>query len=504
MKNVISLYLLLVLTCGGILITPDLNAAITKTNNNSERGVHFFNGSWDDAKARAKKENKYIFVEAYTEWCGPCKYMNNSTMKRQEVGYHYNNHFISYKINVESIRGLAFKLEYGVKAVPDLLYFSPEGELVYRDFGSKSVGELLAIADKVIYKNYDSEIVMVTNAPSLNTENTVAAKPKTREDDNSSRYGASRHTKPDKREVSKTESIERLDMPDNLMLVADEESYKHAEEKSELNLLSVSLGGMQQQYDKGIRSDEFLYNYAYNLWYYALPNTEVINKYLAKQNKQDLTNLRNRQFVYDFANNLESNAMKVFLKNEAWYKRQFGQEQIDYKVKAAIYNAVATAVDKQDKNLFTRAIKMATKADIPRKEAFIYQLEVVYYQANNDLKNYARVTREYMELNESSDPVFLHRKAWELERLSNKKRNLKVAKNWVEKSINLESNYYNNTTYARILHKLGEINTAKMVLHKAISMARKHGIDYTDALQLLDQMKENYPSRHDTVVYTEI
>ena len=45
---------------------------------------------------------------------------------------------------------------------------------------------------------------------------------------------------------------------------------------------------------------------------------------------------------------------------------------------------------------------------------------------------------------------------------------------------------------------------AKTVLQKAISMAQKHGIDYTDALQLLDQMNERYENRHGAVVYMQI
>ena len=36
-------------------------------------GVQFFEGSFRQALAKAKKEKKLIMFDAYTSWCGPCK-----------------------------------------------------------------------------------------------------------------------------------------------------------------------------------------------------------------------------------------------------------------------------------------------------------------------------------------------------------------------------------------------------------------------------------------------
>jgi thiol-disulfide isomerase/thioredoxin len=42
-------------------------------------GIQFINGkNWSEVLALAKKENKYIFVDCYTTWCGPCKYMSGT------------------------------------------------------------------------------------------------------------------------------------------------------------------------------------------------------------------------------------------------------------------------------------------------------------------------------------------------------------------------------------------------------------------------------------------
>lgn len=52
----------------GALIVSSSGFAQTKE-------IHFEKSSFADIKAKAKKENKLIFIDAYTSWCGPCKWM---------------------------------------------------------------------------------------------------------------------------------------------------------------------------------------------------------------------------------------------------------------------------------------------------------------------------------------------------------------------------------------------------------------------------------------------
>ena len=36
------------------------------------QGIQFETGSWKEVLQKAKQENKLIFVDLYTTWCGPC------------------------------------------------------------------------------------------------------------------------------------------------------------------------------------------------------------------------------------------------------------------------------------------------------------------------------------------------------------------------------------------------------------------------------------------------
>ena len=41
--------------------------------------------SFDEALTAAKAEGKKVFIDFYTSWCGPCKYMSETILRRSLV-----------------------------------------------------------------------------------------------------------------------------------------------------------------------------------------------------------------------------------------------------------------------------------------------------------------------------------------------------------------------------------------------------------------------------------
>ena len=60
------------------------------TSSFCQEGIHFEPLTFEQAKAKAKAEKKLIFMDCYTSWCGPCKYMTEQVFTRKEAGTYFN------------------------------------------------------------------------------------------------------------------------------------------------------------------------------------------------------------------------------------------------------------------------------------------------------------------------------------------------------------------------------------------------------------------------------
>ncbi|KFF02274.1 thioredoxin family protein [Chryseobacterium luteum] len=99
------------------------------------QGIKFEDSNFAAILAKAKKENKLIFVDAYASWCGPCKLMVKNIFPLQTVGDFYNSHFVNAKIDMEKGEGIGLAKKYNVKAFPTYLFINGDGEEVHRTLG---------------------------------------------------------------------------------------------------------------------------------------------------------------------------------------------------------------------------------------------------------------------------------------------------------------------------------------------------------------------------------
>ena len=114
-------------------------------------GIQFFEGSFEEALARAEDEGKHVFVDVYATWCGPCKVMDAVVFPREEVGEHYNAHFVNLKLDAEdeSINGPAISERYEVGAYPTYLYLNPDGSLVGSAVGALPASLFVQVAEQL-------------------------------------------------------------------------------------------------------------------------------------------------------------------------------------------------------------------------------------------------------------------------------------------------------------------------------------------------------------------
>ena len=116
----------------------------------SASGDIFISGSWEEIKAKAKKENKFILLDCYTDWCGWCKVMDKETFKDQAVVDELTANFICFKREMEKEEeGRLLALKFHVRYFPTQLFFSPDGKLISFDEGYSDGPGFLALLKKV-------------------------------------------------------------------------------------------------------------------------------------------------------------------------------------------------------------------------------------------------------------------------------------------------------------------------------------------------------------------
>lgn len=99
--------------------------------------------TFDEAKTAAKAENKNIFIDFYTSWCGPCKRLAANVFPTRQVGDYLNSNYICLKIDAENGEGPELAKKYGVRAYPTLAVISSDGELLGSFAGLKEGDEFI-------------------------------------------------------------------------------------------------------------------------------------------------------------------------------------------------------------------------------------------------------------------------------------------------------------------------------------------------------------------------
>ncbi|MCR8556931.1 DUF255 domain-containing protein [Mucilaginibacter sp. BJC16-A38] len=116
--------------------------------------------SWAQIKEKARSENKYIFVDVFATWCGPCKLMDRKVYTNDTVAALMNDKFISLKLQLDSAKADDdyvkswrkdagdFQALYKFAGYPSFVFFTPDGKMILQDIGYKTPVEFTAMANQ--------------------------------------------------------------------------------------------------------------------------------------------------------------------------------------------------------------------------------------------------------------------------------------------------------------------------------------------------------------------
>ncbi|MBW8360649.1 MAG: thioredoxin fold domain-containing protein [Kaistella sp.] len=101
----------------------------------AQQSINFQNLKFSELITQAKKENKLLFIDAYADWCGPCKLMEKNIFTKASVADYYNTSFVNARFDMEKGEGREIAAKYGVRSYPTYLFINGDGQLISQNMG---------------------------------------------------------------------------------------------------------------------------------------------------------------------------------------------------------------------------------------------------------------------------------------------------------------------------------------------------------------------------------
>ena len=118
----------------------------------ANEGIQFLdNAPWAEVVELATKENKLIFIDCYTVWCGPCKGLARDIFPQKALGDFFNPRFICVKYDMEKGDGkmLYDRYKENILGFPTMLFIDKDGKVVQQLAGYQEADVIIGAAKKV-------------------------------------------------------------------------------------------------------------------------------------------------------------------------------------------------------------------------------------------------------------------------------------------------------------------------------------------------------------------
>lgn len=361
------------------------------------QGMNFSEDNWETILAKAKAENKIVFVDAYAVWCGPCKWMDANVFIDEKVGDFYNANFINAKIDMEKGEGPEIAKTYKIQAYPTFLFINGDGELVHKGTGGRPADKFIALGE-------------------------AASDP------------------------------------------------------------TMQLLSLEQQYNKGERSGEFMTRYAAALQDGGMNVAKVSDEYLSSLDSYDDKGVMT--FIYETTSLSTQKGFEIMANNLDAYSKEFGKDKAEQKIDFALKRVHFSSLEKM--------AEMYKKYFPKDAERMIAKHKMEYYmnaRSNEAPKKFFEAAVAYYDKYETDNWNELNSVAWRVYEISDDETQLKKACAWAEKSVKLDANLSNMDTMAAVCFKLGKKRKAKKWAKKAIAAGKENNEDVSATKELLKQIE---------------
>ncbi|MFZ1983240.1 MAG: thioredoxin fold domain-containing protein [Desulfatitalea sp.] len=107
---------------------------------------------FEEAQKQGQDQSRKFLLYFFTDWCGYCRKLEQSTFSDKSVVDYINRNFIPVRINSEKLPKIAGR--YGVSGVPDIRFLTPTGENIARWPGYIEAPKLLPMLKYIHSDSY--------------------------------------------------------------------------------------------------------------------------------------------------------------------------------------------------------------------------------------------------------------------------------------------------------------------------------------------------------------
>ncbi len=131
-----------------VAMVTGLAFVIPSSESEGTDSIEFQNMRLEEVLKYAAEQDKHVYVDVSTSWCGYCRKMKASTYTDPAVIKHINDNYVSVSIDAEKGDGPAIIQKYRVRAYPTELILDETGKLLSKNVGYLKPKELIAFANR--------------------------------------------------------------------------------------------------------------------------------------------------------------------------------------------------------------------------------------------------------------------------------------------------------------------------------------------------------------------
>ncbi len=347
-----------------------------------------FESSWNEALTKSKKEQKYVFFMATTDWCDPCNEMIEYTFTDLEVANFFNKNFINVNMNMEAYPGVDLAEQFTIGVFPSMLFLDSEGNVIHRGCGAMDASQLLMLGEEV-----------------------------------------------------------------------------HSD--------STTLIHMEERYDGGDRSVDFMLDYLFTLEEACLDAEKFATNYLSNTSLNDLSKETPWEVFASYQWDIFSREFQYLLANQNAFEETIGSKFVNAKLYDTYLSQYQEIFESEELHDFgMRALLHSIgKVTFTGSDTLKLMMNLHYAEFRENWDDYAAHAIELVGMMEDNDPEQLNELAWKFYLFIDNPNQLKIASSWAQQAVDQLSDPSFIDTYASILYKLGDKKKAVELEKQALELA---------------------------------